>query len=119
MMLEGNIGCVVGVFRRLAKALRGAKKKELEIVIGFFHRHKKYMRYDEYLKAGYPIGSGVIEGGCRHVVRDRMELSGMRWTVAGAQDMLRLRTTKLAGDWKAFIEHRIQTEYTELYSQAA
>jgi hypothetical protein len=115
MMLEGNIGCVVGVFRRLAKQLRGSKKKELELIINFFHRNKKYMRYDRYIRAGYPIGSGVIEGGCRHVVRDRMELSGMRWTVAGAQAMLRLRTTKISGNWNDFIAHRIDAEIAQLY----
>jgi hypothetical protein len=119
MMLEGNTGSVVGVFRRFAKNLRGAKKENLEKVIRYFHRNKQYMRYDEYIRAGYPIGSGVVEGGCRHVVRDRMELSGMRWNVAGAQAMLRLRTTKLTGDWKPFIEFRIQTEQNHLYSLAA
>lgn len=119
MMLEGNIGSVVGVFRRFAKKLRGAKKKNLEIVIRFLHRNKQYMHYHTYITAGYPIGSGVVEGGCRHVVRDRMELSGMRWNVTGAQAMLRLRTTKLSGDWKAFIDYRIRAEITELYASAA
>jgi hypothetical protein len=118
MMLEGNTGCVIGVFRRLAQNLRGAKKKELQTILNFFHNNKKYMRYAEYIKAGYPIGSGVIEGGCRHVVRDRMELSGMRWNVAGAEAMLRLRTTKISGAWKPFLNFRIQTENTELYGQA-
>lgn len=119
MMLEGNTGAVVGVFRRFAKTLGGAKKKNFETVIRFFHRNKQYMRYGNYIKAGYPIGSGVVEGGCRHVVRDRMELSGMRWNVAGAQAMLRLRTTKIAGDWKPFVDYRIRTELNERYKAAA
>ena len=42
------------------------------------------MKYDEYLAAGYPIGSGVVEGACRHLVKDRMEQTGMRWRIAGA-----------------------------------
>ncbi len=119
IMLEGHIGSVIGVFRRFAKPLPAAKKRQLEAVIRFFHNNKQYMRYGEYIQAGYPIGSGVVEGGCRHVVRDRMELSGMRWNVDGAQAMLRLRTTKLAGDWKPFVEFRIQTEQKNLYHQAA
>ena len=49
------------------------------------------MRYDEYLAKGYPIGSGVVEGACGHVVKDRMEGSGMRWRVPGVQSMLDLR----------------------------
>jgi hypothetical protein len=118
MMLAGNTGSVVGVFRRFAKSLRGAKLKNLQTVIRFFHNNKQYMHYGEYIKAGYPIGSGVVEGGCRHVVRDRMELSGMRWTVPGAQGMLRLRTTKLADEWKPFLEHRITEELNQLYALA-
>jgi hypothetical protein len=49
------------------------------------------MRYDHYLAAGYPIASGVIEGACRHGVKDRMERAGMHWTIPGAQAMLQLR----------------------------
>ena len=48
------------------------------------------MAYHEYLAAGYPIASGVIEGACRHVVKDRMERSGMRWILDGAHAMLGL-----------------------------
>lgn len=119
MMLEGNTGCVVGVFRRFAKKLSATKKKNLEAVIQFFDNNKQYMKYGEYIRAGYPIGSGVIEGGCRHVVRDRMELSGMRWNVAGAQSMLRLRTTKIANEWKPFVSFRIQAEINQRYATVA
>jgi len=118
IMLEGNAGCVIGVFRRLIKKLRAYKKKELQTIIDFFHNNKEIMRYDQYIKSGYPIGSGVIEGACRHVVRDRMELTGMRWNVHTAQAMLRLRTTKLSGDWEEFAEYRIRQECNQLYSHA-
>ena len=57
------------------------------------------MRYDEYLAAGYPIASGVIEGACRHFVKDRMERADMRWMIEGAQAMLDLRSAALNGDW--------------------
>lgn len=119
MLLEGKTGSVIGVFRRFANELAGAKRKQLEAVIRFFHNNKRYMCYGDFIKAGYPIGSGVVEGGCRHVVRDRMELSGMRWNVEGAQAMLRLRTTKLAGDWKPFVQFRIRAEQDRLYREAA
>jgi len=48
---------------------------------------------DEYLAMGYPIYSGVIEGVCRHLVKDRMERSGMRWSLEGARNMLHVRAT--------------------------
>ena len=60
------------------------------------------MRYGEYLAAGYPIATGVIEGACRHVVKDRMERSGMRWTREGAQNLLHLRCLKASGLWNQF-----------------
>jgi hypothetical protein len=73
------------------------------------------MRYDKYLAAGYPIASGVIEGACRYVVKDRMERAGMRWTVPGAQAMLDLRTTYVNGQWEKFHNYRITREKQRLY----
>lgn len=119
MLLEGKVGYLIGGLRRKVASLRGAKRKRLLTVIGYLENNRRHMRYDEYLAVGYPIGSGVIEGACRHVVKDRMELSGMRWTVDGAQAMLHLRSIYLNGDWKEFDEHRIQTEQNTLYRKAA
>ena len=73
------------------------------------------MRYDEYLAAGYPIASGVIEGACRHVIKDRMERSGMRWILSGAQSMLTLRCIYLNGDWEAYMKFHITKETCRLY----
>ena len=68
------------------------------------------MRYDDYLKQGFPIASGVIEGACRHFVKDRMERAGMQWTIDGAQSMLDVRAIKLNGCWDEFVQHRIEQE---------
>ena len=57
------------------------------------------MRYDEYLKNGYPIATGVIEGACGHLVKDRMERSGMRWIMEGARSMLNLRAAFQSDYW--------------------
>ena len=73
------------------------------------------MRYDEYLREGYPIASGVIEGACRHYVKDRLERSGMRWTRAGAQAMPDVRSEFLNGDWASFQNHRIERETQGMY----
>jgi hypothetical protein len=115
MLLEGKVGYVIGVFRRFRKKCTSPKRKELDKVINYFDANRAYMRYDEYLAAGYPIGSGVVEGACRHVVKDRMELSGMRWEIEGAQAILGLRATYLNGEWDAFIAHRIDCEQKQLY----
>ena len=73
------------------------------------------MRYGQYLAAGYPIASGVIEGACRHIVKDRLERTGMTWTVPGAQAMLNLRCVYLTDRWKSFIDFRIARETERLY----
>jgi hypothetical protein len=67
---------------------------------------------------GYPIATGVIEGACRHVIKDRMERAGMRWKVPGAQAMLQLRAIYANGDWRAFQEARIKYETARLYPHA-
>ena len=73
------------------------------------------MAYDEYLAAGYPIASGVIEGACRNVIVDRMEHSGMRWVLDGAHAMLGLRCIKLSGAWDEFTRFRVVRECERLY----
>jgi len=78
-------------------------------------RNRRFMRYDEYLAAGYPIGSGVVAGACRHLVKDRMELTGMRWRIPGAQAILDLRAVYVNGDWDSFQEHRMREERRRLY----
>jgi hypothetical protein len=77
------------------------------------------MRYDEYLAKGYPIASGVIEGACRHLVKDRMERAGMHWTVTGAQVMLDVRSIYVNGDWEAYQGYRIERETQRLYPYRA
>ncbi len=78
------------------KGLEGKRLEKLEKICGYLENNAHRMHYDEYLAAGYPIATGVIEGACRHVVKDRMERSGMRWTLPGAQAMLGLRCIYLA-----------------------
>src|ERR1035437_7696988 len=72
--------------------LRGAKAARLRKLCGFLESNLHRMHYDQYLLFGYPIATGVIEGACRHIIKDRMERAGMRWKVPGAQAMLELRT---------------------------
>ena len=119
MLLQGKVGYVIGAFRRKLKSLSGNLEKSLNKVINYFDKNRNHMRYDEYLAAGYPVGSGVVEGACRHLVKDRMEQSGMRWEMEGAQDVLSLRATYLNNDWQQLIEYRINEEQKELYSTAA
>jgi hypothetical protein len=116
-MLRGECKGVVMGLRRQAtlQKLKSSKKKRLETICKYLSGNASRMRYDEYLKKGYPIASGVIEGACRCYVKDRMERSGMRWTKAGAQAMLDVRSEYLNGDWDSFHQFRIQHETKQIY----
>ena len=91
------------------------KQKELEVICRYLQNNAHRMRYDEYLAAGYPIASGVIEGACRYLVKDRMERTGMRWVLDGAQSMLSLRSVYLGGHWDEFTRFRIKKDRLRLY----
>lgn len=116
-LLKGQVGRIIGGLKQMGTKhhLRGSKKKQLEAVITYLENNRNYMQYDYYLDFGYPIGSGVVEGACRHLVKDRMEGAGMRWRTEGAQSMLDLRAVFLNGDWNDFQEHRIQQNGHKLY----
>ena len=116
-VLRGEVASVVRGLRQMGskRGLKGAKAKELATICNYLEKNQDRMRYDEYLKAGYPIASGVIEGACRHYVKDRMERTGMSWVPAGAQAMLELRATALNGDWDHFVSFRIQQETLRLH----
>src|SRR4051812_16994592 len=119
MLLDGKVGYVIGGLRQTLtkRKLTGSRRKTMREVIGYFDGNRSRMRYDEYLAAGYPIGSGVIEGACRHLVKDRLERSGMRWHPDGAQAMLDLRATYLNGEWEAFWSYHVEQEDNRLYGK--
>jgi len=116
-VLEGKVDSVLRSLRRLAAAfqLRGAKKKSMSRLCSYLHKNRQRMHYDVYLRAGYPIASGVIEGACRHLIKDRMERAGMHWTLDGAQAMLDLRSVWIGDQWESFQKQRIETETERLY----
>lgn len=90
-----------------AKEQKGLKEnqiKTLHTTIRYLTNHRHKMDYKTYLEKGYPISTGLIEGCCGHLVKDRMEDSGMRWTKKGAQNMMDLRAVNKNSDWKEFID---------------
>ena len=111
-ILEGKVDYAIRSFRRLIRQrnLRGKRKEEVERGIGYYQHNRHRMRYDVYLAKGYPIGSGVAEGTCRNLVKDRMECTGMRWEFVGAQSMLYLRALYLNDEWDQFVDYRIEKE---------
>jgi hypothetical protein len=89
-ILRGEVRSVISGLRQMGtnRKFRGKKREKLAKICGYLQNNAHRMRYDAYLATGYPIASGVDREVCRHVVKDRMERSGMRWTIEGAQAML-------------------------------
>jgi Uncharacterised protein family (UPF0236) len=116
-VLQGKAAGVVRGLREMATkhGLAGARKQAVAKVCAYLEANLGRMRYDEYLRAGYPIASGVIEGACRHLVKDRMERAGMHWTVPGAQAMLDLRSIYVSALWDEYQQDRIACETERLY----
>jgi len=116
-ILQGEVHGVIQGLRSLGTRhrLKGEKLKSLRRICGYLEKNADRMRYDEYLRRGYPIASGVIEGACRHLVKDRMERSGMRWTLEGARSMLNVRAAFQSDHWRTFWDWHTAQEVTRTH----
>jgi hypothetical protein len=99
-ILRGRVGYVIGGLRQILtkQRLQKSRRETLAKVITFFHNHRRWMQYDAYLAAGLPVGTGVVESACGSVVKHRMEGEGKRWSLAGAEAILTLRSLKKSHD---------------------
>lgn len=115
--LQGGVMRVVQGMRQSAtkRKLTGKKRKTIDSVTGYFCRNRHRMAYDDYLRQGFPIASGAVEGACKNLVKDRMERAGMRWTIATAEAMLRLRATYLSGDFEDYWRFHVRSEQSRLH----
>jgi hypothetical protein len=116
-LLSGRSASVIAELRRLSSTAETAAHQRtiLTQVAHYLERNAPYMHYDQYLARGWPIASGVIEGACRHLVKDRCELSGMRWTKDGVENLLRLRAVAENDDWTAYQRFHQQQRQQRLY----
>lgn len=116
-MLTGQTKALITEFLQIASLPQTASvaRKTLWSVAAYYERNLAFMAYDQYLALGWPIATGVIEGACRHLVKDRCELSGMRWTQPGAEALLRLRSVAENGDWESFHAFRRRVRQEQVY----
>jgi hypothetical protein len=100
-ILRGKAGYVAGGMRRSAtlRLMEAAGRKAVDECADYLLNYASYLRYHTALAAGLPIASGVVEGACRHLVNDRMNLTGARWSLQGAEAVLRLRALRSSGDF--------------------
>ncbi len=116
-ILSGQTTSVIQTLHNLVQdpARSATQRQTLNTTIGYYQRNLPYMHYDQYLAQGWPIGTGVVEGACGHLVKDRMEQSGMRWTKPGAQDILDLRAVRINDDWDQYQAFHRQCQHQRLY----
>lgn len=116
-ILRGEVSQVIKGLRQMATKhrLQGQKRKTVREVTAYYYRNRSYMRYDFYLRQGYPIASGSVEGACKNLVKDRMERSGMRWTPPMAEAVLQLRAAYLSDDFEEYWDFHVQEDQKRLY----
>lgn len=103
-VLHGGASHVAAGIRRSAtlRSLGTEMRQPADDCADYLLTYAPYLRYDTYLAAGLPIATGVIEGACRHLVKDRMDITGARWSLQGAEAVLRLRALRSSGDFDAY-----------------
>jgi hypothetical protein len=94
----GQVDQVIAAIESLAQA-NPARQTELRTEAGYFRNNSRRMQYQEFREEGYPLGSGMVESGCKQLVTMRMKGPGMRWSRKGAENMLALRTEYLSDRW--------------------
>ena len=100
-ILKGRASLVAAGMRRSATKRRFAAKDRVAIdtCADYLLKYSAFLRYDYCLARGYPIATGVIEGACRHLVKDRMDITGARWRLERAEAILQLRALRSSGDF--------------------
>jgi hypothetical protein len=112
-ILEGSSSQVAAGMRRSAtlRGLKGPARKAVDTCANYLLKYKRYLRYDRYLQRGFPIASGVVEGACRHLIKDRMDVTGARWSLRGAEAVLRLRALRTSQDFDEYWRFHEAQEY--------
>jgi hypothetical protein len=116
-ILEGKASLVAAGMRRSVtlKKLPQQQRLAVDKCANYLLNNKAYLKYDRYLNAGFPIATGVIEGACRHLIKDRMDITGARWSLKGAEAVLRLRSLRASGDWDEYWRFHLRQEYNRNY----
>jgi hypothetical protein len=99
--------------------LTGARRAAVDQCADFLHKNAPLVDYPRFLREGLPIATGVIEGACRHLVQDRLGITGAQWDLVSAEAILRLRALDASGDWEAYWHFHLRQEHLRHYPPAA
>ena len=122
-VLEGHALEVASGIRRRATAegLATSKRKKADEAARYLTNKAHHLDYPTALSSGWPIATGVIEGACRYLVADRMDITGARWSVKGAEAVLKLRAIRANDDfddyWRFHLDHERRRVYEHRYDE--
>ena len=121
MLLTGNPSHVVATIRGTAtrRGLRGKAREDVDTAADYLLKRTPFIDYASFIARGLPIATGIIEGACRYLVRDRMDITGARWGVDVAEAVLKLRAVQASGDWVDYWNFHLTQEAIRNYAQAA
>jgi len=119
--MNGNAQNVASGLRRAAtRADLDQKKREpVDVAANYIQNNQQRLKYDESLEQGLPIATGVIEGACCHIVKDRMDLTGAGFRLKSADAVLKLRSLKASGDLGEYLQFHFIKEEERNYGWAA
>lgn len=113
-----------GKARRVAASIRSkatkagfdpVERKGADECAKYLTNKAAYLNYPTALAQGWPIATGVIEGTCRYLVADRMDITGARWSVQGAEAILKLRALRTNGDWPEYWRYHLSKEQQRVH----
>jgi len=114
-LLSGNLDEVLTALTSSVAGCERTGRTGLDKAIGYLTRHRSRLGYPTALARGWPIATGVVEGACRHVVADRLDVTGARWGLAGAEAVLRLRALISNGDFQAYWRWHLDQEHQRIH----
>jgi hypothetical protein len=119
-LLQGKVSDVAAGMRRSAtrQGLSQAARVPVDKCADYLLKNKERFDYATALANGWPIATGIIEGACRHLVKDRMDLTGARWSLDGAEAVLRLRSLRASGDFEEYMAFHHRQERQRNYVSA-
>ena len=117
-ILDGNARKVAAGIRRRAssKRLSPTKRAKADTCARYLVNKANYLNYPTALASGWPIATGVIEGACRHLVKDRMDITGARWSTQGAESVLKLRAVRTNSDFDAYWHYHLEHERARVHA---
>lgn len=108
----------IGLRRAATRAqLSQAERNPVDNAASYLDKGQERLRYDQALEQGFPIATGVIEGACRHLIKDRMDITGARWGLDRAEAILRLRSLKVSGDLDSYLSFHFEQERRRNYPE--